>query len=113
MCRNAAGHTFMVSDGITALSKTNENVNEIGQPTDKKRAHEPMAELNDVIDLVAVFRNIRRLTQEFVDQRQTSHISQDPRRSIVRAAPTAHLHAARGGRQKHSPRRELTPPRQS
>ena len=37
------------------------------QPT-KERAHEPMAELDDVIDLVAVLGSIRRQAEEFVDQ---------------------------------------------
>ena len=45
------------------------------RPSDKERAHEPMAELDDVIDLVAVLGGIRRQADQFVDQGKLIHIA--------------------------------------
>ena len=49
---------------MTTFAETNEHKNKIGGPPDEERAHEPMAELDDVIDLVAVLGSVRRLTEE-------------------------------------------------
>jgi hypothetical protein len=77
--RDTAGHALMIRDRIAALVKTPENKDEIDPPSDEERAHEPMTELNDVIDLVAMLGNIRRLSEEFVDQRQANHTYRGPR----------------------------------
>ena len=57
---NAALHAFVIGDRMLAFAEAQEHVNEENRPTDKERAHEPMAELDDVIDLVAVLGSIRR-----------------------------------------------------
>ena len=39
-------------------------------PADKERAHEPMAELDEVIDLIAMLGSIRRHAEQLVNQSQ-------------------------------------------
>ena len=73
---------------MTAAVKTNQDINEVDRPPDKERAHEPMAELNDVIDLKAVLGSIRRHTEQFVDQGKPIHIAINLPRSIARMVPT-------------------------
>src|SRR5262249_39159191 len=63
MRRDVAAHTFMIGYGLTAAAKTNEDVDEERRPADKERGHEPMAELQNVIDLQSVLGKIRRLTE--------------------------------------------------
>ena len=58
--RDAAGHTLMVCHRVAAFAKTPENEKEKRRPSEKERAHEPMTELDDVIDLVAMLGGIRR-----------------------------------------------------
>src|SRR6476620_12136440 len=50
--RDAAGYTVMVCHRVTAFVKTPENKKEKRRPSEEERTHEPMAELDDVIDLV-------------------------------------------------------------
>src|SRR6266436_4844240 len=49
---DAAFNTGVVCDGTTAFTEANENDNEERRPADKECAHEPVAELDDVVDLV-------------------------------------------------------------
>ena len=81
---------------MPALAEAQEHVNEESRPTDKERGHEPMAELNNVIDLVAMLGSIRRHADQFVDQCEPTHIDSDPRLSVPGAARAAYLRAARG-----------------
>src|SRR5436309_2267631 len=69
MSRNAALHAFVIRDRISAFPETQEHVNEEDRPADEKRTHEPMAELDDVIDLETMLRSIRRQADQFVDER--------------------------------------------
>ena len=94
---NAALHAFVIRDRMPALAETQEHINEENRPTDKERGHEPMAELDDVIDLVAVLGSIRRQADQFVDQGEPIHIDPDLRRSVPDAARAACWHAARDG----------------
>ncbi len=57
---NTALNALVVGDRMAAFAEAHENVDEIGGPTDEKRSHEPMAKLDDVIDLVAVLGKVRR-----------------------------------------------------
>src|SRR5204863_4685415 len=100
VCRDPAGHPFMTGDRVAALTKTPEHVSEKGRPTDEERAHEPVTELDDVIDLVTVLGSVRRHPDQLVDESQTSHISRSPRRSIARAARAARSRGARDERRK-------------
>ena len=52
--RNAAGDAFVTRDRIALLPKSKEDENEKDPPSNKESAHEPMAELDDMIDLVAL-----------------------------------------------------------
>ena len=49
--RDAAGYTFMVCHWVAAFPKTPEDKKEKRRPAEEERAHEPMTELDDVIDL--------------------------------------------------------------
>ena len=76
---------------MAALMKANQNVNEKNRPADEKKRHEPMAELEDVIDLKAVLGSIRLLAEKFVNERErpVTHIFRDllpPIPDAVRAA---------------------------
>src|SRR4051794_40662505 len=76
--RDRAGHALIIGAWMTAAAETDETVNEEGGPPDKKRAHEPVRELDDVIDLKAVLRDVRRLAEELVNQGEaTNHTAQD------------------------------------
>ncbi len=94
---NAALHSFVIGDRMLAFPEAQEHVNEESRPADKERAHEPMAELDDVIDLVAVLGSIRRQADQFVDQGELNHIDPNLRRSVPDAAQAACWHAARDG----------------
>ena len=87
MSGNAACYTLVIGHGMAAAVITKENVNKESKPTDEERAHEPMAKLDDMIDLLAVFRGVRRYTEEFVDQGKPIHIATDLPRSIARTVP--------------------------
>ncbi len=64
------------------------------QPTNR-RAHEPMAELQDVIDLITMLGNVWRLAEKFVDKREASHIWSNRPRSVPRKEESAFAHDAR------------------
>jgi len=54
----------MIGLAMATFVKTYQHENEVGGPPDEERAHEPMTELDDVIDLEAVVRGVHRLTEE-------------------------------------------------
>src|SRR5258705_11046037 len=56
--RDSARHAFVISDWITTPAKTNQNKDKKCRPPEEKCGHEPMAELQNVINLVAVFRGV-------------------------------------------------------
>ena len=85
---NAACYTFVIGHGMAAAVITEEYVNKETKPTDEKCAHEPMAKLDDMIDLIAVFGRVRRYTEEFVDQGKAIHIAINLLRPIARAVPS-------------------------
>src|SRR5207244_12527208 len=72
---NTAGYSFVIGHGMAGAMITNEAIEEKGQPTDEKRAHEPMAKLDDMIDLVAVLGRVRRHTEQYVHEGQRTHVS--------------------------------------
>ena len=81
----------MIGGGMAAFSETDQNENEESRPADKKSAHEPMAELEDVVDLVAVLGRVRWLPEKLIDEREAIHTFPNPR-SI------AHVVASASGR---------------
>src|ERR1041385_1139930 len=113
MRRDAASHAFVTRLGVAFFSKKPEHEKEKGRPPEEERAHKPMAELNDVINLITMLGCIRRHADHLVDQGETNHIYRGPRRSIVRAARAAHWRVARGGHRTRSRRRARTLPRRS
>src|SRR5213080_5076335 len=54
MRRDAAFHSLVISSRMPASPEANQNENKEGRPAEKKRAHEPMTKLEDVVDLVSV-----------------------------------------------------------
>src|SRR5262249_58785825 len=53
--RNSTADTIMIRPRLAAFPKTDQDKNEKSGPTGKQRAHEPVRELEDVVDLVAMF----------------------------------------------------------
>ena len=66
---------------------TKEHVNKENKPTNEERAHEPMAKLDDMFDLIAMLGRVRRYTEEFVDQGKPIHIATNLPRSVARTVP--------------------------
>ena len=84
--RDSAPDPFMIGDGVFAAAETEKDVNEKGRPTDEERTHEPMRELDNVIDLITVLGSVRRQPDELVDQGEAiPHVS-NLRRSAAGAA---------------------------
>src|SRR5205823_12514634 len=54
MRRDAAFHSVVIRSRMPASSEANQNENKERRPAEKKRSHEPMAELEDVVDLIPV-----------------------------------------------------------
>src|SRR6476619_1952387 len=106
--RDAAGYTVMVCHRVTTFVKTPEDEKEKCRPSEKERAHEPMTELDDVIDLIAMLGGIRWQADQFVDQGETSHISPSLRRSTAHAAQAGRSRGARGAHRKRSLRQAPT-----
>ena len=63
----------MIGGGMATLAEANQNKNEKRRPSEEEHAHEPVAELEDVVDLVTVLGGVGRLAEEFVDERQATH----------------------------------------
>jgi len=53
----------MIGFRVAAPAKADQHKNEKGRPSDKKRAHKPVREFEDMIDLVAVLGGVRRLAK--------------------------------------------------
>src|SRR6266702_7324142 len=51
---DAAFNTGVVCNGMAPFPETNQNENEERTPTEKECAHKPVAELDDVIDLISM-----------------------------------------------------------
>ncbi|SRR6266571_8958636 len=66
---DAAFNTGVIGGGMASFPETNQNENEERRPAEEERAHEPVAELDDMIDLISMCRSIRGLTKEFINQR--------------------------------------------
>ena len=94
--RDPACHPFVISDWITAAPKTNQDVNKKRRPPNKKSGHEPMAKLQNVINLVAVFRGVWRLAEKFIDQGQAMHTATNLLPLAPHAARSASGHGATG-----------------
>src|SRR5438309_1635180 len=92
---NAARYTFVIGHGMAAAVITKEHINKESKPTDEEGAHEPMAKLDDMIDLIAVLGRVRGYTQEFVDQGKTIHIATNLPRTVARAVRSDGGHDAR------------------
>src|SRR5205814_64571 len=71
---DAAFNTSMIGGGMASFPETNQNENEERRPAEKERPHEPVAELEDVVDLIPMGGSVRRLTEEFINQRQATHL---------------------------------------
>jgi hypothetical protein len=67
MRRDAAPDTLMIGNRMPPFPKANENKNKKRRPAQEKRAHEPVAELDDVVDLVSVGGSVWRLTEKFIN----------------------------------------------
>ena len=93
---------------MPTLVKAYQNKNEIGGPSKEKRAHEPMAELDDVIDLITVLRSVHRLTEELIDEREATHIPRDFLPPVLRAVRAVYARVARDENRTHRLRRART-----
>src|SRR5690348_8374906 len=58
MRRDTAGHSLMICRWLSPFSETNYYVNKKCRPPNKKCRHEPMTELEDMIDLISVRRGV-------------------------------------------------------
>src|SRR4029453_16492660 len=97
MRRDAAFHSVGMSTRMPPFPEANQKENKKRRPTKEERAHKPVAELDDVIDLISVRGGVRRHSQKFIDQREAIHICSDPpRRSPGKARPAC-VPAARDG----------------
>src|SRR4029453_110409 len=74
MRRDTAPHAGVISTRLTPFPETNQDENKKRRPSNKERAHEPVTKLEDMVDLISMRRSVRRLAQEFIDQRGVSHI---------------------------------------
>src|SRR5437016_14647574 len=74
MRRDAAPHTAVIRTRLSAPPEPNQRKNKKRRPADKQRAHEPMTEFDDVVDLISMRGSIRGLAQKFIDQREATHI---------------------------------------
>src|SRR3982750_2144798 len=89
MGRDTALHPFVISNGMISAAEANQDVDEINRPSDEQRRHEPMAELDDVIDLKPVLRSVGWLTQKLVDQREPIHTCPNLPEPVPGVAPKA------------------------
>src|ERR1700682_3491935 len=92
---NSATHTFVIGGGWPAFAKTQQDVSKIGRPPDEERAHEPVTELENVIDSKAVLGSVGRLAEKLVDHRQAKHIDPGLPPRVLDAAQAACARAAR------------------
>ena len=67
----------MISGGLPSFPEPNQHENKKRGPANKQRAHEPVTKFEDVVDLISMRGGIRRLPEEFIDQREAIHIWSD------------------------------------
>src|SRR5207249_1195186 len=96
MRRDAAPHTAVIRPWLAASPEPNQHENKKRRPTKEERTHEPVAELEDVIDLISMRGGVGRLAQAFIDERKATHTCSDLPRSIPGRARSACAHAATG-----------------
>src|SRR2546426_12369585 len=87
MRRDAALDAFMIGHRMTPFAETKQHKGEESRPPEKERSHEPVAELDDVIDLIAVLGSIRRQAEKFVNQREMA--ANHTRQNLPASAPGA------------------------
>src|SRR5438067_13884323 len=95
MGRDSRFHSVMVCNRMATSAEPNEHENKVGEPANEQRPHEPVAELNDVIDLKSVLGSIRRLAEKFVDQSEATHNRRNLLRRTLDVAPKVSANAAR------------------
>src|SRR4051812_7701202 len=93
--RNAAFDSLMIGHRMPALTEPHEDIHKESGPAHKERAHEPVAELDNVIDLKTMLGGIGGHAEELVDQRETIHTAANLRRSAVDEVRAACLRAAK------------------
>src|SRR5436190_7318722 len=54
MRRDAAPHTVVIRGRVPPFPEANQDKNKKRRPTEKKRAHEPVAKLEDMVDLISM-----------------------------------------------------------
>src|ERR1700704_637821 len=87
--RDSTLNSLIIGFGMAAFAESNQNKSKIGGPADEKRTHEPVAEFDDVIDLISVLGCVRRHSEKFVDDAEIKHTCPGPRRSVPDAARAA------------------------
>src|ERR1043166_4236884 len=53
---DSALNPLVIGNRVAAFAETHQDIDKESRPADKERAHEPMAELDDVIDLKNMLR---------------------------------------------------------
>src|SRR6267143_3073763 len=79
-------NSLIIGLGMAAPAESNQNESKIGGPAEEERTHEPVAEFDDVVDLISVLGRVRRHSEKFVDDAETKHTCRGPRRSVPDAA---------------------------
>jgi len=86
---DTAANTGMIGFRMATSAKADQNKKKKGRPSEKQRAHKPVRELQNVIDLIAVLRRVGRLAEKFVNERKATHTCSNllrPTPDVVRAA---------------------------
>src|ERR1043166_1923953 len=100
-----AADAGVIGHRMATAPKANQHKNEESRPAHEQHAHEPLAELQDVIDLKAVFGKVRGLPEKFVDQCEAIHTCSSLRRSAPDKARPAFGHDAKCENQTRRSRR--------
>src|SRR5258707_1284166 len=67
--RNSTANTGVIGFRVAALAKPDQDENEKGRPPKEERAHKPVREFDNVIDLVAMLGGVWREANKFVNER--------------------------------------------
>src|SRR5438034_538866 len=70
---NSAANTCMIGLRLAAPAESDQHKNKKGRPSKEQRAHEPVGEFQNVIDLVAMLGGVWRLAKKFVNEREATH----------------------------------------
>jgi len=54
MRRDGASYAMVIRSRLPPFPKANQDKNKKCRPTEKKRAHEPVAKLEDMVDLISM-----------------------------------------------------------